>query len=256
MLYVTSRRNKILQIIEEKKIISVSQLLEMIDASPATIRKDLTYLESQGHVKRSRGEVSVTADSPLPTFSSRSTHNEYAKAIIAEEAVKLIKENDSVILDSGTTSYEIAKRLDSFNNLTVITTSLPICMYLSQNTKINVIMPGGILHRDVDCLIGPEAERFFKNIEANIMFVSATGIREGEGLTLTLPYETNTKINAIRSAKTVCAVMDSTKTDRVCINLFARFNDLDYFITEKKPAESLLNSLEESGVKVIYPEKQ
>lgn len=254
MLYLTGRRNKILQIIEEKRIISVRQLLEMIDASPATVRKDLTYLEKEGHVVRSRGEVSICSERPLPTFSSRSTYNESAKAVIAEHAVQFIKENDSVILDSGTTSYEIAKRLDGFHNLTVITTSLPICMYLSQNTNINVIMPGGTLHRDTNCLIGPETEQFFKNIEANIMFVSATGIRESEGLTLALPYETNTKINAIRAARTVCAVVDSTKTQRVCVNLFAKFSDLDYFITDKKPSDEMFETLKANGVEMIYPE--
>ena len=253
MLYVNSRRNKILRLLEENKVMNVNQLISQIEASPATIRKDLSYLENEGHVTRTHGEVSLNMESTLQPFSSRASYNITAKSLIAEQAVSLIHENDSVILDSGTTCYEIAKRLDGFGNITVITTSLPICSCLAHNSNIHVILPGGILHRAGNCLIGPETERFFERNEANIMFLSSSGIRESEGLTLSLPFESEIKKKAIKSAKTVCAVIDSSKEHSKCLNLFARFKDLDCYITDKKPGDVLLKNLNDNGVKVIYP---
>ena len=251
MIYRSSRRNQLLELIITKQIISVNELLEKFNVSPATIRKDLSFLEESGLITRTRGEVHAIQSLPYPTIDLRKGHHFEEKEAIAREAIKFINDGDTIILDSGSTTAEIAKLLGDFSGLTIVTHSLEIC-YILRPFNITAILAGGIFNRDTMTVIGPQTEHFFSGIEANKMFLSASGVRNNNGLTVSSPYEYAVKKMAVNAAKEIYAVLDSSKFSNACINQIAEFKDIDVLITDDKlDNEDAINSLKENNVKLI-----
>lgn len=238
MTNLNSRQVQILELIEAKSTVSVNFLIDSFQASPATIRKDLTYLESLNLIRRTRGEAHIQNKNLLPfiPFPLRSQSNTTQKRLIAQEAVKLIEDGDTIILDDGTTTLEIARLLNDFQHLTVLTHSYDIANLLCGNSGITVILPGGILTPETRSLLGPYTESFYSSIEANKFFLSTTGVRHNVGFTVTNPLEASVKKNAVKASSQVIAVFDASKWAQTAMNLCATFQDVDMVITNASPA--------------------
>lgn len=255
MTNLNHRQVQILELIEAKESVSVNYLIDSFQASPATIRKDLTYLESLNLIRRTRGEAHIQNKSLLPfiPFPLRSQSNITQKRLVAQEAVKLIEDGDTIILDDGTTTLEMAKLLDDFQRLTVITHSFDIANLLCGHSGITVIVPGGILTPETRSLLGPYTQTFYSTIEANKFFLSTTGIRHGVGFTVTNPLEAAVKKNAVSASKQVIAVLDASKWTQTAMNLSATFQDLDVIITNASAAidDELRQVIEENQIQLI-----
>lgn len=230
MAHMNKRQSELLQIIKDHGTISVNDLVPRFTVSPATLRKDLTFLQDMGLVVRSRGEVHISEKSAITPFESRQNLNSEFKAAIARVAAQQIEEGDTIILDSGSTTAEIARLLVNRNNLSVITNSLPVALTLA-NTRVEVYLAGGVLLRQNISTQGPEAENYFNRIEVNKAFISASGVLRDVGLAASTPFEETVKRSMIHAAKTVYAVLDSTKFNRGSLNLFAGFEEIDTIIT-------------------------
>ena len=137
MLNINKRQSEILQIIKDHSSMNVKDIIPLFDVSAATIRKDLAILEKASLILRTRGEVHMPEKTDLTPFESRSYINKNAKSIIARKAVAMIEDGDAIILDSGTTTLEIANLLENRRNITVLTNSLPIAYALS-NSQLSV----------------------------------------------------------------------------------------------------------------------
>lgn len=254
-MYPNSRRSKILDIIYKNSPISVNELISQIDASPATIRKDLAYLESAHQIKRSHGEAQIV-QSDLQPFESRTYQSHDAKQKIARAALSQISDGNTIILDSGTTTFEIAKLLvNRFTGLQVVTHSIPIANYLLTDKNIAIAVPGGTVEKSSLSTIGPETEAFYSSIEANIFFLAASGIRNFEALTVYSPFQAMVKKAAIASSKRVVALIDSSKFSNVCMNVCATFSHIDCLITDK-PVEEGVKKLSEFDMEIIYTEAE
>jgi DeoR/GlpR family transcriptional regulator of sugar metabolism len=250
-MYPSSRRSKILDIIIKHSPISVNELISLVDASPATIRKDLAYLESTNQIMRSHGEAHIV-QSDLKPYESRTNLSHDAKQKIALAALSLIKSGNTIVLDSGTTTFEIAKLLiNRFKELQVVTHSIPIANFLSTDKNIAITVPGGTIEKSSLSTVGPETEGFYSRIEANIFFLAASGIRNFEALTVFSPFQATVKKAAIASSKKVVAVIDSSKFSNVCMNVCATFSQIDCLITDK-PVEEGLQKLSEFDMEIIY----
>lgn len=249
------RQAQILEFIETQESVSVNSLIDSMQASAATIRKDLAYLESLGLIRRTRGEAHIQNKTHMPfiPFPLRSQSNVKEKKAIAKRAVEFINDGDTIILDDGTTTLEIANLLDSFHNLTVITHSFDIANILCGNPNISVIVPGGILTHETRSLLGPYTESFYSTIEANKFFLSATGVRRQTGLTVTSPLEVSVKTNAIHASKHVIAVFDASKWEQTAMSLCAPFQDLDVIITNNSIHidEEMKNILSDCNVELV-----
>lgn len=244
---MNKRQMKILDIIQSKSSIDVNELIASFDVSAATIRKDLTLLQNMNLVRRTHGEVHVVLSSEITPIEHRSTQEILAKQNIAKAALSLIKENCSIILDSGTTTLEIAKLLTQMVGLTVITNSLPVATVLA-NSKVTVLMPGGMLLGENLSTQGPDTERYFKNLDVDIAFIAASGVRPQIGLASQNPLEYNVKQLMIKAARNTCAVVDSSKFEKSGIYLFARFEEFDTVITETYVEGTVLDKLSEENM--------
>lgn len=255
MTNLNSRQVQILELIEAKSTVSVNYLIESFQASPATIRKDLTYLESLNLIRRTRGEAHIQNKNLLPfiPFPLRSQSNATQKRLVAQEAFKLIEDGDTIILDDGTTTLEIAKLLDGFQHLTVITHSFDIANLLCSRSGITVIVPSGILTPETRSLLGPYTESFYSTIEANKFFLSTTGVRHNIGFTVTNPMESAVKKNAILASAQVIAVFDSSKWSQTAMNLCAAFDDVDMIVTDSTVpvADDIRELLAEKQIRLI-----
>ena len=146
-----SRRIKIIELLKAHGQVNVNELSESLGVSGVTIRNDLAQLEKKRVLIRARGGAikieQSFADEDYPLSDKQKKHLS-EKREIGRRAADLIDENDTIIIDSGSTTYELAKNLKKFNDLTVITNALNVATLLAEYNNINVIVPGGMLKKN------------------------------------------------------------------------------------------------------------
>ena len=256
-MHLSVRKQEILALLKQRQSISVSELIDHFDAAPATIRRDLSSLAEENLITRTRGEIHLpTSTEIVPAVWTRNTLHNAEKRAIAAAAAELVHNGSTVLLDSGSTSLALAQRL-SDKTFTAVTNSLDIASALS-NTAASVISCGGLLQSQHMCFLGPDAERFIENIEVDILFLGATGIRGSAGLTTSSPLQYNLKQSMMKSAKQIYALFDLSKFHSANIYMFATFQQIDAIITTRPQAgsyeEEQLAQIEAQGVNVIYAE--
>lgn len=255
MLKINQRQSEIYQYIKKNESAHVQELLSIFPVSPPTLRKDLACLEDAGLIIRTHGAARIASNEVTMTpFEARSSLHKSAKEAIARKAVTLIENNDSIILDSGTTTLELAKLLVDRQNLTVFTNSLPIAMTFS-NSPVNVTVIGGILLGKNLSLEGPDAEAFFQRIEVNKTFISSSGVRPQSGLVNSSSIEASIKKSMMDAGDQVYAVLDSAKFSTPSIYPTGTWADLDYIITES-PIDNpeILEQLALANIRIILAE--
>jgi len=250
---LNTRQKTVLSMIQNQGAVSVHALFSEIEASEATIRRDLTHLEDRHLIVRRRGEAFAVKKSLESAFQQREHLYKEAKEKIARIAASHIEEHDTIILDAGTTTLEIARLLTNYNDLTILTNSLPIANVIAP-TPLSLSLAGGHLFSQNMSTQGPDAEAFFKKVEVGKSFIGASGIRRLVGLETLNPFEAEIKKLMVNAAKKVYGVVDSTKFDTAGINVFCNFADLDYLITEKPITDKeTLALLERHDVKILLP---
>lgn len=251
MKELNSRQMLILEKVKQQGAISINDLIETMDASPATLRKDAAFLSSLKLVYRTRGEIHAVQGISSNVIY-RQNANQETKQSIAKTALSLINEGDTIILDSGTTTMELAKLLTAFNSLTVITYSLDIANIL-QSSNINLILVGGQFIKRTSSFIGPDSVNFFKKIRAQKFFLTASGVRDDFGLTVYESQEGEIKNAAISASSEVIALIDSSKLKNACIYQFATLDNVDTFITDRTNiTDSFMNSLNKNNINTIF----
>ncbi|ENH95895.1 DeoR family transcriptional regulator [Gracilibacillus halophilus YIM-C55.5] len=252
-MFATERRNVILEILQEKKRITVKDLSKMLEVSEATLRSDLSSMENQGLLTRTHG--GAVLDSPINsehTFSERKKKNRQSKVIIAKEAVKLINEKDCILLDASTTALEIARILKEENmQLTVLTNGISAAIELRDNPSITVILLGGMLRNGSMALEGEFGLNILNQIHVDTMFTSARGFTTEEGLTDFSVFEVELKKNLVKRVEKVIAIIDHSKIGDNSIASFAKLDDIDIFVSENEVDEDLQQSLEQHQVQFI-----
>ena len=245
------RQQKLIEAIKNSPALSVNDLSSLFQVSPMTIRRDLTELEKNKSIVRLHGGAFVSNKESVSPAFQRAEENVDAKERIATAAAALVSSGDSIILDGGSTVGAMGKYLQQ-DNLTVITPSL-YCVQNLRGPNLSVLIPGGVLLQQDSMLIGADCEAYFKNVVADIVFVGASGIRSGRGITIVSPFQYSIKKVMISSAKKVVALVDHTKFQKDGLNLVADFCDIDVLITDL-PIEDTrtLQYLEKVDTKVIY----
>ena len=171
------RRLKILDLIREDGHAKVQELSRIFKVTDVTIRQDLEILEQMGYVQREHGGAFLKdVGSFAKTGQVFNQVNIEAKKEIAQKAVQLINEGDCIILDSGSTTTEIAKLLLNFRDLTVITNALNIALILGENHGITLIVSGGEFKAPTLSLTGQLAADSFKDVHVNKLFLATAGI--------------------------------------------------------------------------------
>jgi len=248
------RRMKILKKLSIHDQVFVNELSKEFGVSEVTIRNDLEQLESKNLLIRARGGAMSAAPVVSQDLQLGEKHklNMPEKTKIGKAAAKLIKDSDTVIIDSGTTTLEIVKNLSAtLNNVTIITNALNIANQLVSNPIINLIIPGGVLRKNSLSLIGPLAEKSFKNFFVDKVFLGVDGFDPMHGISTPNIEEASLNQIMIDVAREVIVVTDSSKLLRKSLAFICKLDRIDIVITDSKISADDKKRLEDSGVKVI-----
>jgi DeoR/GlpR family transcriptional regulator of sugar metabolism len=233
MLLAAERREKILEMLREDGHVKVSELSKVFGISEVTIRQDLEKLEEEQQLPRVHGGAILNnAGNNVREFSLVTRDHQDAKQAIAREAVKLIKNGDTIILDSGSTTTEIAHLIMGFTNLTVITNALNIAMILGSNPGINLLVTGGEFKSPTLSLTGQKAADFFVNLHADKVFLATAGINIETGLTYPSVSDLVVKKAMIDASEHVYLVADSSKIGKSAFACLGSLSLVDTIITD------------------------
>jgi DeoR family transcriptional regulator of aga operon len=249
-----SRRAKILEDLEAKGQVSVSELSKMFEISEVTIRNDLAHLEKQSMLIRARGgaiKIKFSRMGIEPSISDKQKEFLKEKQRIAKAAVKLIEEGDTIVMDSGTTTTEVAKNLEQFKNLTIITNALNIASILADYEGFNIFMPGGSLRKKSLSLVGVLADENFEKFYCDKLFLGVDGFDTTHGLSTPNSEEAHLNQIMIKIAKKVIVVADSRKFERRRFAFIGPITNIHVVVTDSGIKEEDKNRLEKSGVEVI-----
>jgi DeoR family transcriptional regulator, aga operon transcriptional repressor len=248
------RRAKILQILSDNNQIFVNELSKQFAVSEVTIRNDLEQLESKKLLIRARGgAMSIThAVSYDQHLGEKHKLNMTEKSRIGKAAAKLIKDSDTVIIDSGTTTLEVVKNLTpTLSDVTIITNALNIANQLVSSGNINLIIPGGVLRKNSLSLIGPLAEKSFKNFYVDKVFLGVDGFDTLNGISTPNLEEAYLNQVMIEVAREVIIVTDSSKFLRKSLAFICKLDRIDTVITDSGILDDDKKRLEDAGIKVI-----
>jgi len=206
------RRESIARLIRENGFIRNSELSSRLGVSVVTIRQDVEALSAQGVVQKTYGgavlQVEENLDSP---FAARSQEHAAAKRRIADAASRLIRPRETILLDAGSTTLEIARQLPEDMDITVVTCAVNIALEAGAKSGVNVIMCGGRLNPRTLSVAGHHAERALSEICADRLFLATYGVDLQKGLAERSFEGAQTKRALITAAREVVLVCDSSK---------------------------------------------
>ena len=248
-----SRRNEILDMISQNSQVYVDELSRQFNVSEVTIRKDLEQLEQKNLLIRARGgamkiEGRVGVDYHL-SEKDKINYNEKVKIGLA--ASKLISNSEIILIDSGTTTAELAKNIGNIKDLTVITNALNIAAILLNIQNVNLTIPGGYLRKHSQSLVGPMAERGLKNFYVDKAFLGVDGFDTRRGLYTPNIEEASLNELMIEIANEVILLTDSSKFKKKSFAFICPVDKIDVVVTDDKISEDDKKRLEDSGVKVV-----
>lgn len=246
------RRQHIFEDIEASGVVSVRELALRFEVSSITIIRDLQELEQQGLIRRVHGgAISLRGASYEPPFIAREARQSDEKRRIAARAVELINDGDSLILDVGTTTLEIARALKGKRNLTVLVTNLRAALELATQSAIQVIVVGGRLRASELSMVGHMAEETLRTFQVDKAFIGVGGITIEHGLTEFNFDEAGTKRTMIERARQRIVVADHTKFGKVMLTTVASLTLVDTIITSTEVDAEIVARLRQMGVNVV-----
>ncbi|MEG3126696.1 DeoR/GlpR family DNA-binding transcription regulator [Pantoea cypripedii] len=231
----TERRKQILAMINEKGYLNASELSAQFGVDSSTIRRDLSRLEKSGQVMRTHGGLlpvvgsAAHADSP---YSVRRQMNGEAKSAIAHHAASLVQDGQSLILDNGSSVFELALALKEKKNLTVLTNDINTAFTLSHYPGITLHVAGGLMLENVYTLVGQDTISKINSMHVDWAFLGAEGVHHERGLTNINTVEIPVKQAMIHAAEKTVVLADSSKIGYRALSYVCDLDEIDMIITD------------------------
>ena len=244
------RQKRIEEHLQKVEFVSLDELAEKMGASVSTVRRDVTVLEAAGTVRRTHGGARlVNPKSDEFTFAKRDTHNLEAKEAIARACAERIEQNQTVIMDAGTTVYHVARHLES-KTPHIITNSLPVANLYAGDHRVEVVVSGGVIYPRLGVLVGPLAVEAFSKIHADVAIMSAGGVTL-DGVTNSHGLLIDIQRAMIEAAQKVVFCFDHTKLGRRSVSHLCDLESIDIIVTDHAAPIELVEGLRARGVEVI-----
>jgi DeoR/GlpR family transcriptional regulator of sugar metabolism len=251
-MLANQRRDKILELLKEDGSAKVIDLAKIFKVTEVTVRQDLEKLEKDGLLIREHGGAFLkNIKDQVSSFSVANHDNLDKKELIAAKCLEFIENGDTIILDSGSTTTEIAKKLKGTRHLTVITNALNIALMLGAEPDIEVIMTGGEFKPPTLSLTGQKAADFFKGINVQKLFLATAGLSLKAGLTYPSISDIVVKKAMIDAAETTYLVADSTKIGKTAFASLGALSLIDYIITDAGIEEKHKTILKDNEIELI-----
>jgi len=245
-----SRRARLLELIRRRGFSPLSDLADTLEVSESTIRRDLDLLEESGSAKRTHGGVYYTGPSPqLPHFDRRQAAQLGQKRQIAQVAAGLIEEGDTVLLDGGSTTYELARLLVD-RALQVVTNSLPVANLFTVSDRADLVLIGGYVHTRTGVCLGPYANRMLSDVTVRRAVLSVSGVNE-KGFYNSNLLLVGTEQAMMRSADQVVVVADSSKFGHSSLALLCGLSQVDVLVVDDGLSDPWRQRLRQAGVRLL-----
>ena len=250
-MFSMERQQKIEELIRKYTSVQVNELATQFNVSESTIRRDLQEMETNDLLVRTHGgAMEVSRLNYEMSFREKEIENIKDKQKIGEIAAAMIQDGDTIILDSGTTTLEIAKRITA-KSITVITNSIDIALEVSNKDNIELIVAGGSLRHTTRAMVGPLTENVLKNFRVDKAFIGVNGISIKDGFTTPNFLEAQIKKTIIQVAKKGIIVADKSKFNKVCFSMIGELKDISSIITSDGLGKEVLIKFKELGVDII-----
>ena len=247
------RRALILRLLEQTEEVSVVEISKQTGISEVTIRKDLTILQNRHLLLRTRGGAMrkpVENTSEENAIDRKRMFNFREKEQIGEEAVKLIKDGDFIMLDSGTTTLEVARHLDKFQHLRIVTNAMNIATELMNYKRFDVVLLGGNVRTNSLSTVGPLALTVLRNFSGYKLFLGVDSFSLEDGVSTPSLEEALLNQIMVQQAAQVIAVFDSSKFNKRSFVHVAHVKELDCIITDRAIPTGMTGKLKAEGVEV------
>lgn len=248
------RRNKVQEIVEENGRVTVEEIVAKFGVSAVTARADLDILAKRGSAMRSHGgavrQLNPVVDYPL-RFKAAIHHAE--KTRIAHAAVQLIKPHQTILLDSGTTTAQVARQIKAsrIHPLTVITNALNVAYELTETDGISLIMLGGILRPSSSSFVGPQADHMLRDLHADHLFLAVDGLHPDIGFSTPDILEAQLNTVMIRVSSEVTVVADASKFGRRSLSLIGKIESASRIITDNRVDAEMAEAVRAKGVELV-----
>jgi DeoR family transcriptional regulator, aga operon transcriptional repressor len=253
-LLVEERRRRMTEILEAQERVTVDELVSRFSVSAVTIRGDLDALAQAGAVIRSHGgalkRIDTREDVPI---SVKETLHHSEKVRIGHAAAQLIKDGETIMLDSGSTTMEIARQIKflQLKSLNVVTNALNVAMEMANLPHVRLIMIGGILRQMSYSLTGPHAEQALRGLHADRLFLGVDGLDAEIGLMTPDVLEAQLNAVMIQVSREVVVVADSTKFQRRSLSVIAKVDSVHKVITDSGVTPEMVAALRARNVEVL-----
>jgi DeoR/GlpR family transcriptional regulator of sugar metabolism len=255
-MLIEDRKNKILEHIAEHGNIKIQEICDMFSISDMTARRDLNDLDRRGLLRRIHGgAVANLGRSYEPPFQTRSSKNELRKKSIGKKAADMIYDGDSISLDVGTTTLEVARQLSTKRNLTIVTNCLQIANLLVGTLSLEVdarlIITGGIVRPRELSMIGNIPEDVYHKFHTDKAFIGIGGISLENGLTEYNIEDSQIKKVLLRNSLEKIIVADSSKFGVTTFNTVGPLEAADTIVTDSGAPTDMLEEIKDMGINVI-----
>ena len=248
---IPERWEKIIEMVEEKGSVSVEEIAQALSISTPTVRRDLARIHQRGLIKRTRGGAAPSAQRQVGLTVAESRRvNPIEKELIGQVAAELVEPGESVMMDGGFTTYQVARHIQA-NNVKVVTNSFDVVQALIGRGDIGLVVLGGEMLFDSGTTVGPSAERQIREMTADKAIIGINGISPEDGLYADKQSTAQTKIAMIERSKEVIIVADYSKLGRSALYNVAPIESVTTLVTDDKADEAILNAFRNAGVEVL-----
>lgn len=253
---VHERHDRIIKLINTNRMVKVTELMKEFGVSIETVRRDLEFLEEKGYLKRVYGGAIPNSPKGIePEYSSREVSNLAEKTAIAEKVLELVEDRDTIAIDLGTTTLEVAKKLLAKKGLTILTNSMPIATELIANESFKIYMLGGQLRNREFATSGLLTVEFLSHFRVDKAIIGAGGITLKNGITDYHFEEASVRKKMIDIAEKVITVADYSKFGISAFTQVCELNEVDVIVTDWNVSQKTLQELRTEKTQVIVVPK-
>lgn len=252
MLKIT-RINKIKEYVFEHRTVSLDELMKKYGVSKNTIRRDIQELVEEGELKKVYGGVSVN-DSTLLPFSDRKVQYQHEKKKIAKLAASFVEDGDIIFIDSGTTTLEMLEYIKN-RHITIVTNNIDFTIEAMPFDGLNIFSTGGMLERKTKSFTSVNSSEIIKKYNINKAFMASTGITIENGVTNSLPLESEIKKTVVKRSSEVFLLADNYKFGKYALTTYCELNEVDYLITDMPPNKGYQDYADENDIIINIAEE-
>ncbi|MBI3466039.1 MAG: DeoR/GlpR transcriptional regulator [Planctomycetes bacterium] len=249
------RRKKVAELVSRRGFVSLTELAAELNASESTVRRDLEALDQSGTIRRTHGGAMAASDAaPVPAFEDRSRVSAAEKRSIGAVAARLVGDGETVLLDGGTTTFEVARQLLG-RSVQVVTNSLPIAHLLAGDRRVDLTLVGGYVYPRTAVAVGPMAVQFLSSVHARRLIMSVAGVTE-RGFFNSNTLLVETQLQMMRAVDEVIVVADHTKFGQQSLAFLCPLNQVQRLVCDEGLIEEHRRMVGSAGVELIIAQRE